>query len=97
MGQNHAAQVAFDKLKTALTTAPVLGYPDAKYSNVLDTDASDVGVGAVCSQLQYGEEKMIACFSKTMTPPEKYYSLTRQELLGVIKALIKTLLTLPLR
>ena len=44
-----------DRLKTLLTTSPVLALPmdDCKY--VVDTYASDYGIGAVLSQVQDGE------------------------------------------
>ncbi|KAJ8394496.1 hypothetical protein AAFF_G00045060 [Aldrovandia affinis] len=41
---------AFNVLQTALITAPVLAYPDANRPFILDTDASNVGIGAVLSQ-----------------------------------------------
>ncbi|KAJ8385322.1 hypothetical protein AAFF_G00190380 [Aldrovandia affinis] len=41
---------AFNVLQTALITAPVLAYPDANRPFILDTDASNVGVGAILSQ-----------------------------------------------
>ena len=79
-------QEAFEELRMRLTTAPVLGYPDPKLTYILDTDASDVGVGAVLSQIQEGSERVIAYYSKTLTPAERNYCITRRELLAVVKA-----------
>ena len=42
---------AFGELKKLLCEAPVLGYPMPEGKYVLDTDASDVGIGGVLSQI----------------------------------------------
>ena len=49
-------QTAFDDLKLQLTTAPVLGYPLDQGDMILDTDASDVGIGVILSQIQGDRE-----------------------------------------
>ena len=84
---NEEAQKAFEELRHRLVEAPILGYPDPRLSYILDTDASDVGVGAVLSQVQDGRERVIAYFSKTLTSAERNYCVTRRELLAVVKAI----------
>ena len=44
-------QKAFDAIKIALTTAPVLGYPDFTREFILETDASLRELGVVLSQV----------------------------------------------
>ena len=72
------------KLKKLLTSAPVMAYPDSRATFILDTDASQVGIGAVLSQLKDGEEKVIAYGSRVLTKPERQYCITRRELLAVV-------------
>ena len=40
---------AFQELKRLLMQSPILGYPENEGQIVLDTDASDTGLGAVLS------------------------------------------------
>ena len=75
---------AFCELKRRLTTAPILSYPTREGPFVLDTDASEQGVGAVLSQIQNGEERVIGYYSRTMTKPERRYCVTRKELLAIV-------------
>ena len=77
-------EVAFNLLKTKLTTAPILAYPQHETPFILDTDASGVGLGAVLSQVQHGEEKVIAYAAKSLSKAERNYSTTRKELLAMI-------------
>jgi hypothetical protein len=55
---------AFNQLKVSLTHSPVLAYPRSNGKYILDTDASNIGIGAVLSQEQDGEEQVIAYASK---------------------------------
>ena len=65
-------QKAFDALKLALTTAPVLGYPDFEREFILKTDASLRGLGAVLSQVDdQGKTHIIAYTSQKLRPSER--------------------------
>ncbi|KAL1448551.1 hypothetical protein WDU94_003585, partial [Cyamophila willieti] len=48
------------------------------------TDASNVGIGAVLSQVIDGKEAPIAYYSKALSKPERNYCVTRKELVAVI-------------
>jgi transposase InsO family protein len=86
---NEDCQHSFEALKEALTTAPVLGYPRQEGQMILDTDASGQAVGAVLSQIQDGREVVLAYMSKSLTPAETNYCVTRKEMLAVVTA-VKT-------
>ena len=75
---------AFAEMKEALTSTPILGFPDLKKEFILDTDASFDTIGAVLSQLdETGQEKVIAYGSHTMNSHELGYCITRKELLAI--------------
>ena len=78
-------QFSFEKMKTLLSTAPVLSYPDFKAEFILDTDASNHGIGAVLSQLKNGVEHPVAYASRTLSKAERNYCVTRKELLAVVE------------
>ena len=80
-------QGAFDSLKRALTEAPVLPYPDPTRPYLLDTDASDEGIGTVLSQVKEGKEHVVAYYSAKLNKAERNYCTTRKELLAVVKSL----------
>ena len=81
------AQDAFERLKQALMDVTSLAFPVPYLPCILDTDASEVAIGAVLSENIDGEERPIAFFSKVMNPAQKQYCATRRELLAVISAL----------
>ncbi|GBM96181.1 Retrovirus-related Pol polyprotein from transposon 297 [Araneus ventricosus] len=61
---------SFNSLKQALTSAPILTYPriDRGFIQdfILDTDASNEGIGAMLSQNIRNEERVFAYFSKSL-------------------------------
>ena len=78
---------AFKNLKIALTSAPILRYPNLNLPFVLDTDASAFAMGGVLSQIEDGIERPIAYFSKSFNKPERNYCVTRRELLAVVSSI----------
>ena len=80
-------QSSFDMLKQALTKVPILAFPTENDPFILDCDASNIGQGAVLSQVQDGREKVICYFSKCFSKPERQYCVTRRELLAIVNAI----------
>jgi len=80
---------AFQQLKHALTSAPILVAPCDEGQYVLDTDTSDTALGAVLQQEQGGTLHLISYASRTLTPAKARYCITRRELLGVVFGLKK--------
>ena len=75
---------AFNQLKERLISAPILGMPRDEGTYYLDTDASDIGLGAVLSQIQDGDEVVSAYASRILSRAEQNYDVTRRELLAVV-------------
>lgn len=84
---SETCQTAFDTLKRALTSSPILSYPTSTDLFILDTDASNEGMGAVLSQVQNGIEHVICYYSKAFSKPERRYCVTRRELLAVVASI----------
>src|SRR6267154_942659 len=80
----EACEVAFEELKSRLISSPILAMPTDSGEYRLDTDASNYAIGAVLSQVQNGEERVIAYASRTLSQPEKNYCVTRRELLAIV-------------
>jgi hypothetical protein len=77
-------QCTFDELKEKLTQAPVLAFPDYDLPFILTTDACDVGIGGVLSQVLDGVEKPVLFLSKTLNEHEKHYATTHKECLAIV-------------
>ena len=75
---------AFNDLKRALTSSPILAYPIPGVEYILDTDASAEALGSVLSQVQDGHERVICYYSSTFNKPEGNYCVTQRELLAMV-------------
>ena len=80
----EACQIAYETLKSSLISDNILAYPIENGDFILDTDASLHGIGAVLSQVQCGEEKVIAYASRTLNKSQQRYCTTYRELLAVV-------------
>ena len=76
---------AFLRLKDALSKPPVMAHPDFSKPFIIDVDASDVGVGAVLSQLHDdSKERVVAYQSYKFKPAERKWSTTEREFFGLV-------------
>ncbi|XP_041421806.1 uncharacterized protein LOC121394536 [Xenopus laevis] len=84
---NPQCEVAFQKLKDMLCTEPVLKSPNFDYRFIVQTDASEKGLGAVLSQEIDGEEHPVLYISRKLFPRETRYSVIEKECLAIKWAL----------
>ncbi|KAK1666669.1 hypothetical protein QYE76_054828 [Lolium multiflorum] len=77
---------AFETLKKALTTAPVVEPPDWNLPFEIMCDASDFAVGAVLGQRVDKKLNVIHYASKTLDAAQRNYATTEKELLAVVFA-----------
>ena len=83
-----AEQEAFDALKKAVTSAPVLTFPSQSGRFRLECDASNFATGAVLSQAQAdGAYQPVAFMSKGFSDAERNYQIHDKEMLAIMRAL----------
>lgn len=82
-------EAAFKRIKGCLATAPVMSCPDFEKPFVIQTDASDYGLGAVLSQSFPDGERAVSFISRSLTSSERKYSTTEKECLAVLWAIEK--------
>jgi hypothetical protein len=78
---------AFQLLKSELMSEKVLRQPDFKREFILDTDASNTGIGAVLSQKFSDGEHPVIYLSRRLRDAELNYSITEKELLAAMWAM----------
>ncbi len=79
-------EAAFQSIKRSLVMAPILGYPQFSPEMgefIIDVDASDIAAGGVLSQVQDGEERVLAYGHKTFSQSQRNYCATMKELLAL--------------
>lgn len=73
---------AFQALKKALTSAPMLAFPNFSQPFVVETDASNKGIGAVLQQARHP----IAFVSRALGPKNQGLSTYEKERLAILMA-----------
>ena len=84
-----ACATAFTDLRDALVRAPILAFPTECGDYVLDTDASNFGLGGVLSQIQNNVECVIAYCSRALRPSHRKYCTTKREMLAAVSMCIQ--------
>ena len=81
---------AFDALKNALTTSPVLAYPKTDQGYILYTDACDYAVGAIlCQDDENGLERPLHYLSHQLNETQRRWATIEKEAYAVVYALKK--------
>ncbi|ETE56566.1 Tf2-1, partial [Ophiophagus hannah] len=78
-------QQAFEALKNAFITEPVLRHPDLHCPFVVEMDASNVAIGAVLLQALVDGGTLFPCayYSRKLNPSEHNYTIWEKELLAI--------------
>ena len=79
----------FWRIKKRLTSAPLLQYPDPQKPYQLETDASDLAIGAVLKILTSEGYKPVAYKSRMLSKSEQNYPIHDKELFAIVHALKK--------
>ncbi|KAI2667414.1 Retrovirus-related Pol polyprotein from transposon 17.6 [Labeo rohita] len=80
---------AYTKSYTLRPGQTVLRAPDFNCPFLLQTDASDTGLGAVLSQVRDGEEHPVMYISRKLTPAETRYAAVEREVLAIKWAVLE--------
>ena len=81
---------AFYTLCDSLVHAPILAFPTETGQYILDTDASNFGLGGVLSQIQGDVERVVAYCSRALRPSQRRYCTTKREMLAAVAMCIQS-------
>eukprot|EP00731_Ephydatia_muelleri_P036793 Em0326g5a len=85
---SNECEQAFKSLKGCLCSDPVLRSPNFEKQFILQTNASNRGIGAVLSQCdEEGQEHPVAYYSRKLLPREERYSTVEKECLAIKEAI----------
>ena len=75
---------AFSYMKKALTSSPILQFPDFNLPFYVQSDASDKGFGAVLGQIRNGNEVVVAYASKAISSSQVNWSNIEKEAFAIV-------------
>ena len=86
----HECQIGFEALKEALTSPPILIFPDQSRPFYLVTDASQTSISYILGQIDdKNREHVVAYGGRSLNKSEKNYSSTHLECLAVVEGIKK--------
>ena len=85
----RSARQLFIPCMTHIIHAPILAFPTETGQYILDTDASNFGLGGVLSQIQGDVERVVAYCSRALRPSQRRYCTTKQEMLAAVAMCIQ--------
>jgi len=77
---------AFQTLKTAFTTAPILQHFQPGLPIVIETDASDYALAGILSHMIEGKLYPVAFYCRKLSDPELNYEIYDKEMLAIVEA-----------
>ena len=87
---SQTCQIAFDTVKALLTKAPILVSPSDSNHFILETDASDIGIGhclKICNEK--GEEFIVGYGSAKFSETEVKWNVVEKEAHAILEAIKK--------
>ena len=79
----------FSRITRCLDRRPILAFPTETGQYILDTDASNFGLGGVLSQIHNDQERVVACCSRALRPSQRRYCTTKCEMLAAVAMCIQ--------
>ena len=86
---NEDCQRAFDYVKTKLTSAPILKSPCTSDNFILETDASDTGIGCCLKTHSRDGEHIVAYHSGKLSENEIKWNIMEKEAYAILKGVEK--------
>ena len=85
---DSGCSTAFSTLRASLIHAPILAFPTETGQYILDTDASNFGLGGAF-QIQDDVERVVAYCSRALRPSQRRYCTTKRDMLAAVAMCIQ--------